>query len=87
MGMIGQIQKRFFLGVDTQENVAAFTAIAAIGSAAIDVLFPAERKTAVPPAASTNGDTGGIDKHRTFTLFCIPIMFLKSALCAVRVRL
>ena len=51
------------VGVDDEDNVAAFAAVAPVGAAAVDILLPPEAHTATASVAGLDGNLYFIDEH------------------------
>src|SRR4051812_46354120 len=73
MGVVGKIQERLQLGVNTQKHISTVPAVAAIRTAAIHILLPTETNNPIPSAPTADRNASEIDKHRAFSLLSIHI--------------
>ena len=63
LALIAEIQKGCQIVVDTQNDTAAVTAVAAVGTAGCYVFFPVKGNCAVTAATAADGDVYFIYKH------------------------
>ncbi len=62
MGAVPKIEEGGELAVGPQKHIPAFSPVAAVGTSAGNVFFPAKADTAVSAIAGLNEDSGFIDK-------------------------